>query len=180
MAITDALQRSGFRWGLDAAERNGDDTNSLRWCLDRWLLGLALPEEPGLAVDSCAPALTDLSLQQLEMWWPLLDQLAGWIAQLRCSAPCPEWVDRLRRLLQELFNDGGNWDWELQAIHQCLETWQLQANDCALELDIAVVISVLEEALSTESGRFGHRSGALTISALEPMRAIPHLSLIHI
>ena len=174
MAITDALQRSGFRWGLDAAERNGDDTNSLRWCLDRWLLGLVLPEEPGLAVDCCAPALTDLSLQQLETWWPLLDQLAGWIAQLRRSAPCPEWVIRLRRLLEDIFNDGGNWDWELQAIHQCLETWQLQAVDCSLELDIAVVISVLEEALSTESGRFGHRSGALTISALEPMRAIPH------
>lgn len=174
MAITDALQRSGFRWGLDAAERNGNDTNSLRWCLDRWLLGLVLPEEPGLALDSCAPALTDLSLQQLEVWWPLLDQLAGWIAQLRLSAPCPEWVIRLRRLLEDIFNDGGNWDWELQAIHQCLETWQLQANDCSLELDIAVVISVLEEALSTESGRFGHRSGALTISALEPMRAIPH------
>ena len=174
MAITGALQRSGFRWGLDAAERNGDDTNSLRWCLDRWLLGLVLPEEPGLAVDSCAPALTDLSLQQLEVWWPLLDQLAGWIAQLRRSAPCPEWVTRLRRLLEDIFNDGGSWDWELQAIHQCLEAWQLQANDCSLELDIAVVISVLEEALSTESGRFGHRSGALTISALEPMRAIPH------
>ncbi|WP_114991379.1 exodeoxyribonuclease V subunit gamma [Synechococcus sp. UW179A] len=174
MAITDALQRSGFRWGLDAAERNGDESNSLRWCLDRWLLGLALPEEPGLAVDSCAPALTDLSLQQLEVWWPLLDQLAGWIAQLRRSTACTSWVDRLRRLLQEIFNDGGNWDWELQAIHQCLETWQLQASDCSLELDIAVVISVLEEALSTESGRFGHRSGALTISALEPMRAIPH------
>jgi exodeoxyribonuclease V gamma subunit len=28
--------------------------------------------------------------------------------------------------------------------------------------------------LSEGSGRFGHRSGALTISALEPMRAIPH------
>ena len=174
MAITDALQRSGFRWGLDAAERQGDDTNSLRWCLDRWLLGLALPEEPGLALDSCAPALTDLNLQQLEMWWPLLDQLTGWIAQLRRSAPCHEWVDRLRRLLQEIFNDGGNWDWELQAIHQCLDTWKLQTDGCSLELDVAVVISVLEEALSTESGRFGHRSGALTISALEPMRAIPH------
>ena len=174
MAITQALQRSGFRWGLNSAERNGDDTNSLRWCLDRWLLGLALPEEPGLALDGCAPALTDLSLQQLEVWWPLLDQLAGWIARLRLPVPSREWVDRLRRLLQDIFNDGGNWDWELQAIHQCLDTWQLQADDCALELDVGVVISILEEALSAESGRFGHRSGALTISALEPMRAIPH------
>ena len=174
MAITDALQRSGFRWGLDAAERHGDDTNSLRWCLDRWLLGLVLPEEPGLALDDCAPALSDLGLQQLEMWWPLLDLLARWITQLRRSAPCHEWVSRLRRLLQEIFKDGGNWDWELQAIHQCLDTWKQQTDECSLELDVAVVISVLEEALSTESGRFGHRSGALTISALEPMRAIPH------
>ena len=174
MAITDALQRSGFRWGLDAAERHGDDTNSLRWCLDRWLLGLVLPEEPGLAIDDCAPALSDLSLQQLETWWPLLDLLARWITQLRRSAPCHEWVSRLRRLLQEIFKDGGNWDWELQAIHQCLDTWKQQTDECSLELDVAVVISVLEEALSTESGRFGHRSGALTISALEPMRAIPH------
>ena len=172
--ITASLQRSGFRWGLDATERKGDDTHSLRWCLDRWLLGLLLPEEPGLAVDACAPAMTDLSLQQLEVWWPLLDQLAQWIAQLRVSAPSAAWVQRLRRLLEELFHDGGEWDWELQAIHQCLETWQLQADSCSLQLDVAVVISVLEEALSTESGRFGHRSGALTVSALEPMRAIPH------
>ena len=32
----------------------------------------------------------------------------------------------------------------------------------------------LAEWIETDSGRFGHRSGALTVSALEPMRAIPH------
>jgi len=37
-----------------------------------------------------------------------------------------------------------------------------------------VALEVLQEALSVDSGRFGHRSGSLTISALEPMRAIPH------
>ena len=31
---------SGFRWGLDASDA-GDDSHSLRWCLDRWLLGLS-------------------------------------------------------------------------------------------------------------------------------------------
>jgi exodeoxyribonuclease V gamma subunit len=36
------------------------------------------------------------------------------------------------------------------------------------------VAELLGERLSEGSGRFGHRSGALTISALEPMRAIPH------
>ena len=37
-----------------------------------------------------------------------------------------------------------------------------------------MVAAVLDERLSADSGRFGHRSGALTISALEPMRAIPY------
>jgi len=174
MEITSALQRSGFRWGLDGSERQGDDTHSLRWCLDRWLLGLVLPEEPGLAAGGCAPVLGDLSLQKLERWWPLLDRLAGWIAQLRVASDCSGWVDRLRHLLKDLFGDGGDWAWELQAILQALEGWQRQAERCVLKLDVAVVIAVLDEALSADSGRFGHRSGALTISALEPMRAIPH------
>ena len=174
MDITAALQRSGFRWGLDREERHGDDTHSLRWCLDRWLIGLILPDEPGLALGTCAPALPDLSLQQLERWWPLLDQVARWIAQLRQSGSCSAWVERLRRLLSDLFGDGGAWDWELQAIQQCLDCWVLQAGHCELNLETTVVISVLEEALSADSGRFGHRSGAMTVSALEPMRAIPH------
>ena len=174
MDITAALQRSGFRWGLDREERHGDDTHSLRWCLDRWLIGLILPDEPGLALGSCAPAVADLSLQQLEHWWPLLDQIAQWIAQLRQSGCCSVWVERLRRLLSDLFGDGGAWDWELQAIQQGLETWLMQAGHCELNLETTVVIAVLEEALSADSGRFGHRSGAMTVSALEPMRAIPH------
>ena len=80
------------------------------------LLGLTLPEQPGLALGDCAPALTDVSLQELELWWPLLDRLAGWISRLRISAPCPVWVERLQDLLQDLFLDSGDWDWEWQAI----------------------------------------------------------------
>lgn len=174
MEITAALQRSGFRWGLDAEERHGDDTHSLRWCLDRWLIGLILPDEPGLELGDCAPALSDLSLQQLERWWPLLDRLAHWFAQLRRSGRCSEWVERLRQLLSDLFGDGGAWDWELQAILQSLESWLLRAGHCELNLETTVVMAVLQEALSADSGRFGHRSGAMTVSALEPMRAIPH------
>jgi exodeoxyribonuclease V gamma subunit len=41
-------------------------------------------------------------------------------------------------------------------------------------LPAPVVAEVLGERLAADSGRFGHRTGALTISGLEPMRAIPH------
>jgi exodeoxyribonuclease V gamma subunit len=55
-----------------------------------------------------------------------------------------------------------------------IDDWQQAAAGCALVLDAAVVAAVRDERLAVDSGRFGHRSGAITISALEPMRAIPH------
>ena len=172
--ITHCLQRTGFRWGLDGKERGGDDTHSLNWCLDRWLLGLVLPADPGLAPGDCAPFQDDLTLQQLELWWPLLNELAHWINRLRQPRAPRDWATQLNQLLQSLFGDGGDWAWEQQAIIEALDTFQQKASGCDLELDLGVVLSMLEEALSADSGRFGHRSGALTISALEPMRAIPH------
>ena len=83
-------------------------------------------------------------------------------------------MEVLQTLLKELFADGGAWTMELQSWAAALEEWRLQAEDCPLDLDAAVALEVLQEALSVDSGRFGHRSGSLTISALEPMRAIPH------
>ncbi len=170
--ITQTLQRSGFRWGLDARERGGDEVHSLRWCLDRWLLGLVLPVEPGLAPAGAAPF--QLDPDRMVRWWSLLDRLARMLDLLRQPRPCHGWVQLLQSLLEELFADGGAWADELQGWAAALEEWRLRAEDCPLDLDAAVALEVLQEALSVDSGRFGHRSGALTISALEPMRAIPH------
>ncbi|MEN9860141.1 MAG: hypothetical protein RLZZ515_623, partial [Cyanobacteriota bacterium] len=64
--------------------------------------------------------------------------------------------------------------WELQSLHAVLADWKAVAQASELELAAPVVAELLGERLSEGSGRFGHRSGALTISALEPMRAIPH------
>ncbi len=172
--ITQTLQRSGFRWGLDARERGGDEVHSLRWCLDRWLLGLVLPVEPGLAPAGAAPFQQALDPDRLVGWWSLLDRLARMLDLLRQPRPCHGWVQLLQSLLQELFADGGAWGNELQSWAAALEEWRMRAEDCCLDLDAAVALEVLQEALSVDSGRFGHRSGALTISALEPMRAIPH------
>ena len=105
-----------------------------------------------------------MSLQELELWWPLLDRLAagsadyasvrharyGWNVCGACFRICFSTVEM-----------GLEW----QAIQQSLDTWQQKAADCSLHLDVAVVIQVLEEALSADGGRFGHRSGALTVSA---------------
>ena len=172
--LTRTLQRSGFRWGLDARERGGDETHSLRWCLDRWLLGLVLPEQDGLAPGGAAPFHQDLDPERLVRWWSLLDRLARMLDQLRRPRTSEAWAALLLGQLHDLFGDGGPWSGELQSWSQALDEWRERAEACALELDAAVALEVLQEALSVDSGRFGHRSGSLTVSALEPMRAIPH------
>jgi len=173
-AITALLQRAGFRWGIDAAARGGNPCHSLSWALDRLLLGLVLPERPGLAPADTAPLAMAGSFEQQSRWLQLLRQLLAslrWLGQARTPAA---WVEGLREQLGALFGDGGGLAWELQAIHAALADWLAAAGSCPLQLAAPVVAEVLGERLSEGSGRFGHRSGALTISALEPMRAIPH------
>ena len=172
--ITQALQRAGFRWGLDGKDRGGEPSHSLSWAIDRMVLGLVLPERPGLAPSDTAPLALQGSLEQQGRWLSLLRQLLRSLRWLREARPVSAWVEGLREQLPELFGDGGTWAWELQAIHAALSDWQTIASGSDLRLAAPVVAEVLSERLSEGSGRFGHRSGALTISALEPMRAIPH------
>ncbi|MEO1002873.1 MAG: exodeoxyribonuclease V subunit gamma [Cyanobacteria bacterium J06638_7] len=173
-AITALLQRAGFRWGLDGRSRGGAADHSLGWSIDRLLLGLVLPEEPGLAPGGSAPMAMGATLEQQTRWLALLQGLRRALAELEQPRTAATWVALLRRLLHELFGDGGAWAWELPAIQTALADWLAVAGGSNLTLPAAVVADVLGERLGAESGRFGHRSGALTISGLEPMRAIPH------
>ena len=168
------LQRCGFRWGLDSRERGGDGTGSLGWAIDRLLLGLVLPEIPGLAPGDTAPLATGHGLDLVGRWVHLLTTLRNWLDALRRSRSCSAWAETLPTLLWDFFGDGGDRAWEVPVILAAIDDWQQAASDCSLVLEAAVVAAVLDERLAVDSGRFGHRSGAITISALEPMRAIPH------
>jgi exodeoxyribonuclease V gamma subunit len=173
-AITTTLQSAGFRWGLDGPARGGDACHSLEWAIDRLVLGLVLPEQPGLALGEVAPLAMAGSLEQQGRWLELLRRLVAHLRWLGQPRPPAQWVSGLRERLSELFGDGGERQWELQSIHSALADWNAVAAESNLLLAAPVVAELLGERLSEGSGRFGHRSGALTISALEPMRAIPH------
>ena len=169
------LQECGFRWGLDAAERGGDPTHSLAWAIDRLLLGLVLPDRPGLAPAETAPAPPLADLDLLGRWLHLLLRLRHWLNDLRRPRPCPAWEPLLADLLDDLFGDGGDAAWEMAPIRRALAAcFEAAGPQETRLLEAPVLAAVLDEGLSADSGRFGHRSGALTVSALEPMRAIPH------
>ena len=175
--LHELLQRTGFRWGLDGRDRGGDPTHSLGWTIDRLLLGLVLPTSAGLAPGIEAPTAPAASGAPLELsgrWLHLLTRLRHWLRELGQPATPGAWAERLRLLLADLFGDGGSSAAELPELLAALESWRELAGESPLQLEAPVAAAVLQEALAAGSGRFGHRSGALTISALEPMRAIPH------
>ena len=174
-ALNTSLQRCGFRWGLGAQDRGGESCHSLSWAMDRLLLGLVLPCRPGLAPGEVAPAdLGPVPLELTGRWLHLLGRLRDWLERLRRPATCRHWGERLQELLADLFADDDPQGWELGPLRAAIDDWLTVAADCSLLLEAPVVAAVLDERLAAESGRFGHRSGAITISALEPMRAIPH------
>ncbi|WP_216900262.1 exodeoxyribonuclease V subunit gamma [Synechococcus sp. CCY 9618] len=185
--LVEALQEAGFRWGLDASDRpatgsgGGDEgqapdaaCHSLGWAIDRLLLGLVLPATPGLAPGGTAPWDGGVPLELTGRWLHLLGRLRHWLGELRRGGDVALWDGRLRHLIADLFGEGGEAAAELPDLLAAIDTWRTAAAACPLSLEAPVVAAVLREALGAESGRFGHRSGALTISALEPMRAIPY------
>ena len=171
------LQRIGFRWGLDAPQRGGDATHSLSWAMDRLLLSLVLPSTPGLAlgdIPPVAPADADLPLELLGRWLHLLQRLQHWLHQLAGRRRAADWTPLLQQLVVDLFDPAGEGEVEQSVLLTAIADGLEAAAESELELEASVLAVVLEEALTADAGRFGHRSGALTISALEPMRAIPH------
>ncbi|MCT0206878.1 exodeoxyribonuclease V subunit gamma [Synechococcus sp. CS-1332] len=171
--LVEALQEVGFRWGLDGQEKEGA-CHSLTWAIDRLLLGLVLPAGVGLAPGDTAPWEGGVPLELSGRWLHLLGRLRHWLGELRRGGAVTVWVERLRRLIGDVFDDGGEASGELPDLMGAIDAWQTAAGSSPLSLEAPVVAAVLRELLGAESGRFGHRSGALTISALEPMRAIPY------
>ncbi len=200
--LGELLQRAGFRWGLDGKDRGvepihrgveqthrgvepthrgvgptnngGEPTHSLAWALDRLVLGLVLPEQPGLAPGGCAPLAMAGSLERQGRWLQLLNRLRHSLKLLAIARTPADWAPVLEALLASWFGDGGERAWELQLLRSAIADWQDVAASSPLRLGAPVLAEVLAERLNADSGRFGHRSGSLTISALEPMRAIPH------
>ncbi len=176
--ITNCLQRTGFRWGLDCKDKNGDEAHSLSWCLERWALGIILPSRAGLAPKGISPYSENCSLQQINKWTKLLLKLISCITDFKSKRNCHEWVLLIKENISALFQNEGPWTWEIELLNKYLDEWQNNAENCDLKIEISIVSEILKESLALESGRFGHRSGKITISALEPMRAIPHRVII--
>lgn len=176
--IIKSLQSAGFTWGLDSSERFGEETHSLCWCLERFLLGLVLPDNPINGISNISPYSENISSTDFIKAWGILSKLCNYIDAIRSKLSCKEWIKLITSLVKDLFGDGGEWAWEEQQLLTIVNNWGLITDNCELEIDCLVVKDIISKALSSTNSKFGHRTGKITISALEPMRAIPHKIII--
>lgn len=177
------LHTAGLRWGRDGAHRQrwgypADDSHTWRWTLDRLLLGLHLHDpfpqgDPGegewqglAAAPRTDPAVV---LGLLEACGTLFEVLGS----LEAAAPATRWEQALAGGVQRLLGEGGADGWQAPELYALLSP--LRHHDLGdRPLDRQAVRALLEEAEGQDQGRYGHVSGAVTLSALEPMRSIPH------
>ena len=75
--ITKSLQSAGFTWGLDSSERFGEETHSLCWCLERFLLGLVLPDNPINGISHITPYSENISSAEFIKSWGILSKLCN-------------------------------------------------------------------------------------------------------
>ncbi len=172
--ITKNLQSAGFTWGLDSSERFGEETHSLCWCLERLLLGLVLPNDQINGINNITPYSENISSTEFIKSWSILSKLCNYIDNIRIKHSCKEWIRLITSIVNDFFGDAGEWAWEKQQLLNIVNNWGLITDNCELEIDCLVVKDIITKALRSTNRKFGHRTGKITISALEPMRAIPH------
>jgi exonuclease V gamma subunit len=169
----DALVAAGFRFGLNSAARAhaglGDDPDhSLTWAFDRLLLGVSgsAVEHAGIAAHQAGaiplPLLATLDALRTDLLT---------LAALGSTIDTPEgWRDRLSDWLARRYHD--------DALSEILRTLAADLDAAiaatpAARLGIgAIAVCIATGAESTRRGS-AFLAGAITVSALVPLRAVP-------
>ena len=178
------LEQAGICWGRDSDHRQAwgypaDAAYSWRWGLDRLLLGLELtddfPQQEAIAGEWGGLAACNQQLASANDVLALNDACGRLFEQLQALTgpqPAERWNEQLGSAIQQL-SGGDDEGWQAPEVYELLTPLR-DPEAGGLMLDRAAVVRLLEEAEMQQQGRYGHVSGAVSLSALEPMRSIPH------
>lgn len=178
------IEGSGFRWGLDGADRARHDQpddlqNTLRFAVRRLALGVLQADEGALLPAGDDPPVSpfdDLEGHNVALFGrfaSLLDTLEHHAIALRGARPLPEHVEALRRALVALVAPDPERRAPFEEVHQTLDSLELAGESFDRPVRLAAVRHLLTAHF--EHARHADRpiTGAITVSALTPMRSVP-------
>lgn len=180
--IREWVERSGIRWGIDAAHRASLDLppfpeNTWRTGLDRLLLGYALPGDGATLFADVLPepGIEGQSAHILGRFVDFTDRLFTRCADLTAPRSPAAWEQSLRALVDDLFDAGDEFADELRRVISVLELFgeAAAAGGFAAPLEFAVIRTHLSAALADDASSGGFLAGRVTFCALKPMRSIP-------
>ena len=174
------IEQAGIRWGFDAEHRASlnlprEERHSWRRGLDRLLLGVALPADSTFAH---LPTVLELPHEEALLLARLshfVESLQKLHAALQKRRPVPDWIELVRETSKDFLYDArgveaARLEYVLrEAGREIEETGIAQRLACNFEVFLDFLLPRLEE----RGGASGFLEGAITFSALLPMRTIP-------
>ncbi|MBK8098787.1 MAG: exodeoxyribonuclease V subunit gamma [Planctomycetes bacterium] len=181
-ALRSWTQRAGIRWGIDGTWRATHcqlppiDDFAWEQGLQRLLLGTITGTTSDL-VAGIAPLAdtTDTRLPTLGRFVTFVRTLFHELANWQRPQPLPAWADRLEHLLDRLFDLDASTAGATALVRGAIAELRAQAATAALTEPVssAVLHLWLQEHLQRLGDARGFLTGAITVAALKPMRAIP-------
>ncbi len=172
--ISQLLQQTGFRWGLDSSEKTEEETHTFLWSLDRWLLGLVYPKDENIILHNIAPYHKGITINELLKYWPILDKIYKSIKEVRQLHNCNEWVVLIKSIMERFFKDGGIWEEEKNSLLYYLEEFRAQSESYKGKLSGAIILDILKEKTLSKINHHSFGSGQITLSTFESIKSIPY------
>jgi exodeoxyribonuclease V gamma subunit len=189
--IEGMIVESGMRWGWDESDRARHEQprlrqNTVRFGLERLALGVLAPDEGGLASvsvgtsDADGPIVpVDLATRdRVEAFGRLAELLARveeWSVVLGAPGTVDGWRSRLADAVDALARVEGKAAWQRAQVLSTIDELLPPTPDggVELELDRGAVEALLRGAFELPQRGDRPPTGAVTLSAFEPMRSVP-------
>jgi exodeoxyribonuclease V gamma subunit len=175
------IERTGIRWGLDAAHRAPfklDQVPAGTWRagLDRLLLGVTMSED-GLRRYGGVLPLDDVESGAIDLagrFADLVDALGAALDRLAGPQPLGDWAAALGDAADALVDTAPRDAWQRLELGRVLGDLVDEAEGDATPLALHEIRGLLAERLRGRPTRANFRTGHLTVCTLVPMRSVPH------
>ncbi|NOY94261.1 MAG: exodeoxyribonuclease V subunit gamma [Deltaproteobacteria bacterium] len=185
--VTGWLASCGIRFGADAAHRRAEglpesDMNTIRFGLDRLLLGVAIDgrDSPAPFAGHLPEPVDSSEFELLGHFVSCLEALSDARSALAGELSCALWAERLRRLVDDFLvseasSTSSEEDAELDLLRSQLASVAESARAAGFEseLPLSVFLSELQARIGKRHPSVGLFGGGVTFCQLVPMRALP-------